>query len=265
MRWVRFTSNGRTAYGSLAGPAITEVAGAPWVDATPTGRTFQLGQVKLEVPVIPPTFYAAGINYAAHIREMAEKRGEKPVFPEKADIGYRANNALIAHNENVVIPHDAPPKINYEGELVVVIGKQAKHLSEQDALSCVFGYTIGNDVSERTWQRGDRTFWRGKNTDTFKPMGPWIETDVDIDAMETIVRVNGREDLRFKTNDMIFGIRTYIAAMTRYLTLYPGDVIWMGTDGTSPDLVHGDVVEVELTGIGVLRNPFVRADQPASR
>ena len=162
--------------------------------------------MKLEVPVIPRTFYAAGINYAAHIREMAEKRGVKPVFPEKADIGYRANNALIAHDEDVVIPTDATEKINYEGELVVVIGKQAKHLTEADAMSCVFGYTIGNDVSERTWQRGDRTFWRGKNTDTFKPMGPWIDTDVDLDAMETIVRVNGKEDLRFKTNDMIFDI-----------------------------------------------------------
>jgi 2-keto-4-pentenoate hydratase/2-oxohepta-3-ene-1,7-dioic acid hydratase in catechol pathway len=259
MRWIRFTQGGRTAFGSLAGDMVSEVAGEPWADPTPTGATYRLSEVKLEVPVIPRTFYCAGINYATHIREMAEKRGVKPVFPDKADIGYRANNALIPHEEAVVIPHDAPPKVNYEGELVVVIGKQAKHLAEADAMSCVFGYTIGNDVSERTWQRGDRTFWRGKNTDTFKPMGPWIETAVDLDAMDTIVRVNGREDLRFKTNDMIFGIATYIAAMTKYLTLYPGDVIWMGTDGTSPDLVHGDVVEIELTGIGVLRNPFVRA------
>ncbi len=259
MRWLRFTAGGKTAYGSLNGDTITEINGEPWGDAAPAGRTHALSDVKTEVPVIPRTFYCAGINYAAHIREMAHKRGVEPVFPDKADIGYRANNALIAHNEPVVIPADAPPKINYEGELVVVIGKQAKHLTEDNAMSCVFGYTIGNDVSERTWQRGDRTFWRGKNADTFKPMGPWIETDVDLDAMETIIRVNGKEDLRFKTNDMIFGIAHYIATMTRYLTLYPGDVIWMGTDGTSPDLVGGDVVEVELTGIGVLRNPFVKA------
>jgi 2-keto-4-pentenoate hydratase/2-oxohepta-3-ene-1,7-dioic acid hydratase in catechol pathway len=260
MRYVRFTQDGATANGSLDGETISEIRGEPWGDASPTGRKFPLSAVTLEVPVIPRTFYAAGINYAAHIREMAAKRGETPKFPEKADIGYRANNALIAHDQEVVVPADAPPKVNYEGELVVVIGKQAKHLSEADAFSCVFGYTIGNDVSERTWQRGDRTFWRGKNTDTFKPMGPWIETDVDLDAMETVVRVNGREDLRFKTNDMIFGIANYIAAMTKYLTLYPGDVIWMGTDGTSPDLVHGDVVEVELSGLGVLRNRFVRAE-----
>jgi 2-keto-4-pentenoate hydratase/2-oxohepta-3-ene-1,7-dioic acid hydratase in catechol pathway len=259
MRWLRFSRDGRTAYGSLSGDTITEINGMPWADPTPAGRTHKLSDVRIEVPVIPGVFYCAGINYATHIREMAEKRGVQPVFPEKADIGYRANNALIAHGEPVVIPAHAPPKVNYEGELVVVIGKKAKHLSEADAMSCVFGYTVGNDVSERTWQRGDRTFWRGKNTDTFKPMGPWIETEVDLDRMETIVRVNGKEDLRFKTNDMIFGIAHYIAEMTKYLTLYPGDVIWMGTDGTSPDLVHGDVVEVELTGIGVLRNPFVRA------
>lgn len=258
MRWVRFSKDNVISYGRLDGGGIAEIRGEPWADAAPTGRMFPLEAVRLEVPVIPRTFYCAGINYAAHIREMAHKRGVEPVFPDKADIGYRANNALIADGEPVVIPAHAPPKINYEGELVVVIGKQAKHLTEADAMSCVFGYTIGNDVSERTWQRGDRTFWRGKNTDTFKPMGPWIETNVDLDAMETIIRVNGKEDLRFKTNDMIFGIAHYIATMTRYLTLYPGDVIWMGTDGTSPDLVDGDSVEVELTGIGVLRNPFVR-------
>ena len=258
MRWIRFTANDKTAYGSVAGDVVTEIAGEPWGDATPTGATHKLGAVKIEIPVIPKTFYAAGINYAAHIREMAHKRGVEPVFPEKADIGYRANNALIADGEDVVIPADAPPKMNYEGELVVIIGKKAKHLTEDNAFDCVFGYTIGNDVSERTWQRGDRTFWRGKNPDPFKPLGPFIETEVDLDAMETVIRVNGKEDLRFKTNDMIFGIAHYIAAMTKYLTLYPGDVIWMGTDGTSPDLVHGDMVEVELTGLGVLRNRFVR-------
>jgi 2-keto-4-pentenoate hydratase/2-oxohepta-3-ene-1,7-dioic acid hydratase in catechol pathway len=258
MRYIRFSTRGRTAYAILDGSTVHEISGEPWGTHERTGKTFVLNDVTLEVPVIPRTFYAAGINYAAHIREMAAKRGVQPVFPEKADIGYRANNALIADGQDVVIPKDATEKINYEGELVVIIGKQVKHLSKADAMSCVFGYTIGNDVSERTWQRGDRTFWRGKNTDTFKPMGPYIDTNVDIDRMDTIVRVNGKEDLRFKTNDMIFDIPTYIEAMTRYLTLYPGDVIWMGTDGTSPDLKHGDVVEVELTGLGVLRNRFVR-------
>ena len=259
MRWARYDNKGTPAYGVVEGDTVIPVRGSPFDAWERTGQTLKLADVKLLIPVEPPTFYAAGLNYAEHVKEAAEKLGLPVNLPTQPDIGYRANNALIAHGQDVVIPAHAPPKMNYEGELVAVIGKQAKHLSEADALSCVFGYTIGNDVSERTWQRGDRTFWRGKNTDTFKPMGPWIETDVNLDAMETVVRVNGREDLRFRTNAMIFGVAHYIAAMTRYMTLYPGDVIWMGTDGTSPDLVHGDVVDVELTGLGVLTNRFVRA------
>jgi 2-keto-4-pentenoate hydratase/2-oxohepta-3-ene-1,7-dioic acid hydratase in catechol pathway len=120
------------------------------------------------------------------------------------------------------------------------------------------GYTIGNDVSERTWQRSDRTLWRAKNTDTFKPMGPWIETEAALDAMETVVRVNDRETIRFPTNAMLFGVARYLSTMSRYLTLYPGDVVWMGTDGAAPDLKSGDIVEIDITGLGTLRNPFRR-------
>jgi 2-keto-4-pentenoate hydratase/2-oxohepta-3-ene-1,7-dioic acid hydratase in catechol pathway len=158
----------------------------------------------------------------------------------------------------VVIPAGAQ-KVHYEGELVVVIGKRARNLSEAEALSCVLGYSIGNDVSERIWQKSDRTLWRAKNSDTFKPMGPWIETDVDLEALSTRVRVNGVETTRFRTNAMVFSVPTYIATITRYVTLYPGDIIWMGTDGSSPDLTSGDVVEVEITGIGTLRNRFMAA------
>ena len=218
--------------------------------------------MKIEVPVVPPTFYCVGLNYAEHIREAAAKLGVAPDLPKQPDVGYRAANALIAHGEPVVIPADAA-KVQYEGELVVVIGKRARDLSEAEALSCVLGYSIGNDVSERTWQKSDRTLWRAKNADTFKPMGPWIETDVDLDALETRVRVNGTETTRFHTNDMLFGVATYISTITRYITLVPGDIIWMGTDGTSPDLKAGDVVEVEITGIGVLRNPFVASGPDA--
>ncbi len=258
MRWVRFESGGRTGYGIVEGDRVVEVTGDPFAGYERTRLSHPLDAVKLGVPVIPGTFYCAGLNYTAHLREMAARGVVTASVPEKPDIGYRANNALIAHGEPVVIPRDATEKVQYEGELVAVIGRTAKQLTEKDALSCVLGYTIGNDVSERSWQKSDRTLWRAKNADTFKPMGPWIETDVDLDAMETIVRVNGAETTRFRTNDMLFGVATYIAAMTRYLTLQPGDVIWMGTDGHSPDLKSGDVVEVEITGIGTLRNPFVR-------
>lgn len=258
MRWIRFTAAGRTAYGIIEGDHLIEVAGSLFDPPQPTGIRHDLAEVKIEVPFIPRTFYAAGLNYTMHIKEMAAHLGQAASLPQQPDMGYRAVNALIAHNEPVVIP-DGATKVQYEGELAVVIGRRAKHLTEAEALSCVLGYTIGNDVSERAWQASDRTFWRSKNTDTFKPMGPWIETDVRLEDMETTVRLNGAVHTQFRTNDMLFGVQRFIATMTQYLTLHPGDVLWMGTDGASPDLVPGDVVEVEISGIGTLRNPFVAA------
>ena len=132
-----------------------------------TGETYPLSAVKIEIPIIPRTFYAAGFNYAIHVAEIAKAMGEKPNLPTSADIGYRANNALIAHDEDVIIPADATEQVQYEGEIVYVIGKKVKNVSPEQALDCVFGYTIGNDVSERSWQKTDRTFFRCKNTDTF--------------------------------------------------------------------------------------------------
>ena len=258
MRWIRFSQRGKTAYGIQEGEHIVEVAGDPFRGYDKTAHKHDLSAVKIEVPVVPPTFYCVGLNYAAHVREAAAKLGITADLPKQPDVGYRAVNALIAHGEPVVIPADAT-KVQYEGELVAVIGKLAKGLSQAEALSCVLGYSIGNDVSERTWQKSDRTLWRAKNTDTFKPMGPWIETDVDLNQLETRVRVNGAETTRFATNDMLFGVAAYISAITRYITLVPGDILWMGTDGTSPDLKPGDTVEVEITGIGTLRNPFISA------
>jgi len=258
MRWIRFSIAGEPAYGIVTGDTVAEVAGSPFADYAPTARTHALADLKIDVPVIPPTFYCVGLNYEAHIREAAAKVGTDPNLPSQPDVGYRAVNALIADGEEVVIPADART-VHYEGELCAVIGRETRDVSADEALTCVFGYTIGNDVSERNWQKSDRTLWRAKNTDTFKPMGPWIETDVDLDALETIVRVNGRETTRFRTNAMIFGVAAYISTISRYATLYPGDILWMGTDGHSPDLHDGDEVGVEITGIGQLTNRFRRA------
>lgn len=257
MRFARITANGKANWALVEGDRAIEISGEPFGEWQKTSARHDLKSVKIELPLIPRTFYCAGLNYAKHVKEAANRRGEIPAIPDRAEIGYRAQNALIAHDEDVIIPADATGKIHYEGELVVVIGRKAKHLSEKDALSCVFGYTIGNDVSERTWQKMDRGLWRAKNADTFKPMGPWIETDVDLDSMETTVRLNGETSNHFKTNDMVFNIPQFIAEMSKYFTLWPGDVIWMGTDGSSPDLKAGDVVEIDISGIGTLRNTFV--------
>ena len=257
MRWIRYEVGGRASFGILQGEEIEEVSGSPFDSYRRTGSLLALDSVKLLVPIIPRTFYAAGINYEEHVRAAATILNREPDLPSKPDIGYRANNALIAHGEPIIIPADATERVQYEGELVVVIGRMAKKLSEADAFSCVLGYTIGNDVSERSWQSSDRTLWRAKNTDTFKPMGPWIETDVDPARMKTTVRLNDSVVSEFATNNMIFGIATYISAMSQYLTLYPGDVIWMGTDGATQNMKAGDVVEVEISGVGTLRNPLV--------
>ena len=257
MRFAKITAGGKTTWALVEGDRVTEISGEPFGGWDKTSSKHDLKNVKIELPLMPRTFYCAGLNYAKHVKEAANRRGEIPNIPDRAEIGYRAQSALIAHDEDVIIPADATGKIHYEGELVVIVGKKAKYLSEKDALGCVFGYTIGNDVSERTWQKMDRGLWRAKNADTFKPMGPWIETDVDLDAMQTTVRLNGENSNHFKTNDMVFNIPQFIAEMTKYFTLWPGDVIWMGTDGTSPDLKAGDVVEIDITGIGTLRNKFV--------
>ena len=257
MKWCRFSTGGPISYGIIDGDTVTEVEGSPFDAYTKTSNTHKLDAVKLEVPVIPPTFYAAGINYPEHVTWAAQMRGEEPVLPKQADVGYRAINALVPDGHDIIVPKDATEMLQYEGELVVVIGKTCRNVTEEQALDYVLGYSIGNDVSERTWQKGDRTMWRAKNTDTFKPMGPWIETEANPEDMQTTVRLNGEVVSQFATNSMIFGIAHYIAEMTKYLTLYPGDMIWMGTDGATQNMKAGDTVDVEITGIGTLSNPLI--------
>jgi 2-keto-4-pentenoate hydratase/2-oxohepta-3-ene-1,7-dioic acid hydratase in catechol pathway len=257
--WCRFSKDNVTSYGILEGEQVVAVDGIPWGEHKRNGRAYPLKSVKLLVPAVPSNFFCVGINYADHIRKMAAKRKTEPVFPEKPDIGYRSNNALIAHDENIVKPADAGEQFQYEGELVAVFGKRCRNATRENALDHVFGWTIGNDVSERNWQKIDRTLWRAKNSDTFKPMGPWIVTGLDPDAMTTVIRVNGRETDRFATDNMIFDTATYIAEVSKYCTIEPGDVMWMGTDGVPENIKPGDTVEIEITGIGVLRNKVVAA------
>jgi 2-keto-4-pentenoate hydratase/2-oxohepta-3-ene-1,7-dioic acid hydratase in catechol pathway len=203
-------------------------------------------------------FYAAGINYRAHI-EWANSRGGSYKVPAQADIGYRSPNALIPTDADIVLPPDAGP-VEYEGELVAVIGRMAKNLDEGEALDCVAGYTLGNDISERTWQKGDRTLWRAKNSDTFKPMGPYIVDGIDPMSQTIEVRINGRTVSRYSTSGMIYGVAHYLSRMSHYVTLHPGDIVWFGCDGpTIPALDDGDLVEVVNDAIGVLANRVRRA------
>ena len=261
-KWCRFQANetnGKVVYGRIDGDSVTAIDGEPWGAHTVTATKHPLTAVQLLAPVIPPTFYCVGLNYREHIIASAKRRGIEPKFPQRPDVNYRANNALTAHGEPIVKPKDAGDIFQYEGELVVVIGKQRRHISKDKALEHVFGWSIGNDVSERTWQRSDRTGWRAKNSDSFNPMGPWIVSRADCDyrGMTTVVRLNGEEVDRFQTGAMIHDVETYIEAISKYCTLYPGDVIWMGTDGAPRNMKPGDVCEIDIQGIGTLRNPII--------
>jgi 2-keto-4-pentenoate hydratase/2-oxohepta-3-ene-1,7-dioic acid hydratase in catechol pathway len=258
MRWARIELDNTPTYAVVEGDTVIPVRGSPFANWERTSQRRKLAETKLLVPVIPSTFYAAGMNYAEHVKEVAEKVGQQPNLPTQADIGYRASNALIAHDEAIVIPADATEQVQYEGELVVVIGRTCKNLTRENALSAVLGYTVGNDVSERTWQKSDRTLWRAKNTDTFKPMGPWIETDVKLEDLVTTIRLNNEQIIAFPTNHMIFGVVDYLVNMTTCLTLHPGDVVWMGTEGATLNMKHGDRIDVDISGIGTLSNPVVR-------
>jgi 2-keto-4-pentenoate hydratase/2-oxohepta-3-ene-1,7-dioic acid hydratase in catechol pathway len=255
--WCRFQKDDHIGFGLIEDGRVIAVDGTPFGDHQRTTRAFPLDSVKLLVPVIPGTFYCVGINYADHIRKMAQKRGTQPVFPKQPDIGYRTNNALIAHEEDIVKPADSGEAFQYEGELVAVFGKRCRKVSREEALDYVLGWTIGNDVSERGWQASDRTLWRAKNSDTFKPMGPWTVTGLDPSTMRTTIRLNGNVVDDFDTGNMIFDAATYISTVSRNCTIEPGDVMWMGTDGMPQNMKPGDVVEISISGIGTLRNRVV--------
>jgi 2-keto-4-pentenoate hydratase/2-oxohepta-3-ene-1,7-dioic acid hydratase in catechol pathway len=255
MKWCRIEVDNKPVFGIIEGDEIALVDGPPYERHSRTGKKVAVGKAKFLPPVLPYNFYAAGINFRAHIDWANQRLGTSLKPPTQADIGYRSPNALVGHGGDIVVPKDSKGPIHFEGELVAVIGKKTKHIAEKDALDCVAGYTLGNDMSERTFQKGDRTLWRAKNIDTFKPMGPWVVDGIDPANQEITVRVNGKVASSYNTSGAIFSLQHYIARMSAYVTLWPGDVIWLGCDGpTLPDLHPGDLVEVANDAIGVLAN-----------
>ncbi|MDE2261708.1 MAG: fumarylacetoacetate hydrolase family protein [Gammaproteobacteria bacterium] len=259
MKWCRFVHGGTTRLGLIEDDRVRAAEGSLFEGARAGRESHALAEVRLLPPTLPFTFFAVGFNYRAHVLHSQAKGSAVARMPERPEVGYRANNALIGDGETIVIPADCPGDVEAEGELVAVIGRKARRCSRAEAEAAIFGWTIGNDVSAREWQRGDRTFWRAKNADTFKPMGPWIETEVDPRRSTTRVRVNGRQACEFATGDMIFDTVDYIVEMSRYITLHPGDVLWMGAQSTVK-IAPGDRVEVEISGIGTLCNS-VAAEQ----
>jgi len=259
MKWCRIEHAGRAAFGIVEGEHIALVDAPPYEPNKRTGQRVPLASATLLPPVIPANFYAAGINFRPHIEWANAHLGMSLKPPTQADIGYRSPNALIGSGADIVIPRDSKGPIHFEGELVAVIGNRAKHLSEERALDCVAGYTLGNDLSERSFQKSDRTLWRAKNIDTFKPMGPVVVSGIDPMDQLISVRVNGKEATTYSTKGAIFSLQHYLARMSAYVTLHPGDVLWLGCDGpTLPDLNPGDLVEVVNDAIGILANRVTR-------
>jgi len=260
MIWCRFDDAGRARYGLVEGDAVVPVTGDPFTSHEP-----QFGEVRPQdglrwlPPVVPGTFFCAGLNYKGHA-ERASYGGH--AVPTRPEIGYRASNALTGHLQPIVRPADYDEPLVAEGELVAVIGTTVpRHCTREEAGDAVLGWTIGNDVSARAWQRSDRTFWRCKNSDTFKPMGPYIVTGVNPLSATTTVRVDGDVKASFPTGDMLFDPYDFICAMSRYITLRPGDVVWMGTDETAT-MAPGQVVEITIDGLGTLANPVTEEKQP---
>jgi 2-keto-4-pentenoate hydratase/2-oxohepta-3-ene-1,7-dioic acid hydratase in catechol pathway len=260
MIWCRFEDAGSPVYGLVEEAVVTAVTGNPFGKYEESNRRLPLAELRLLPPTVPNTFFCAGMNYRAHAQRAA-RDGHR--VSERPEVGYRANSALTGHQSPIVRPADCDEPLVAEGELVAVIGRPLRHASRDEARAGIFGWTIGNDVSVRGWQRADRTFWRSKNSDTFKPMGPFIVTADEGDplAATTTVRVNGSVEASFATGDMLFWPDEYISAISRYITLSPGDVVWMGTDETA-SVAPGQVVEITIDGIGTLANPVIQEELP---
>jgi 2-keto-4-pentenoate hydratase/2-oxohepta-3-ene-1,7-dioic acid hydratase in catechol pathway len=257
MKWCRFQVGQQMSFGIIDENSVAEVHGSPFAAHTVTNTVRPLAEVKLLPPVIPPMLYAAGPNYRGHVEGMARRRGATPHYPARPEPNFRSVHALIGPEDQIVVPKACSGAVQPEGQLAVVIGKKARNVSRAEALDYIFGYSIGNDISQREWQGNDRTMFRGKNCDTFKPFGPWIVTGLDPTQFRIIVRHNGTVWEDFSSADQIWDTATWIQELSRYTTLHPGDVLWMGTEGADGDMVPGDVIEVEISGIGTLRNSVV--------
>jgi 2-keto-4-pentenoate hydratase/2-oxohepta-3-ene-1,7-dioic acid hydratase in catechol pathway len=257
MKLIRFEADGKTRYGSLRGQAIDLIGGDIFGSHSVTGESIDLARARILPPVVPPNIIAIGLNYRSH---AGESGAEIPVRPV---IFLKATTSVIADGETIVLPAPAPDEVDFEAELCVVIGRTAKDVSEEDALGYALGYTCGNDVSARDCQRRLDAQWaRGKSFDTFCPVGPHIETGIgDPQNLNVISRVNGKVMQNSNTRDMIFPVRRLISYCSHNMTLLPGTLIMTGTpDGVgfarNPPvfLRDGDAVEIEVEGVGTLRN-----------
>ena len=249
-KYARYLAHGEVAYGVVEGDVVKQITAAPYEDHQVTDHIHGISDVKLLAPVLPGKVVAIGLNYRSHLGDR-----EPPKVPEPF---FKTTSSVIGTGDAIVIPREAIQEgvtIQPEAELSLVIGKKARRVTKAEALDYVLGYTCGNDVSARNWQRSDLQWWRAKSSDTFTPLGPFIVTDLDPSNLRLICRINGRVAQDQVTSDLLYDVPTILEFVTRVLTLNPGDVIMTGTPGAPGDIHDGDTVEVEIAEIGVLTNP----------
>jgi 2-keto-4-pentenoate hydratase/2-oxohepta-3-ene-1,7-dioic acid hydratase in catechol pathway len=250
VRYVRYrAASGVESYGVLEGERVRRVDGDIFGQHRVTDEAVSVAQVKLLAPVVPSKVIAVGLNYRSHIgnRQPAEYPGLFAKYP----------TSIVGSGDSIIAPADAK-NLHYEGELVVVIGKATKNVTPQEAPAHIFGVTAGNDVSERDWQNADLQWFRAKASDTFGPIGPAVVKGLNYNDLLVQTRVNGEVRQSERTKDLIFDVPTIVSYLSRYITLLPGDVIFTGTPQTTRAMNPGDVVEIEVEGVGVLRNVVVR-------
>ncbi len=257
MRIVRFVYKGKPRYGILKNGVISGIKGNPFASSRgrsapfePDGTTCQMAEVKLLAPCLPSKIVCLGLNYRKHAEEF------KLEIPHVPLIFLKPSTAVIGPDDKIILPRTST-RVDYEGELGVVIAKKAKDVPENKFREVILGYTCFNDVTERHIQKDDGQWTRAKSFDTFAPLGPWIETDIDPDNLKLETYLNGELRQSIRTSDLIFGIPKLVSFISSVMTLLPGDVIASGTPSGVNRMKHGDVIEVTIEKIGTLKNSVV--------
>lgn len=249
-RYVRFHVDDRTLYGRVAGDRVHALAGDLFGDRAENGQVFDLAQVRLLAPCQPGKILAVGFNYRDHAVEF-----DAPI-PDQPNIFMKPTSCLAGPEQSVLFPRQLAGQVDYEAELVIVIGRRARHVSQDEAADYILGYTIGNDVTARDLQDTTKQWTVCKGFDTFGPMGPWIETDIDPrDGLDISSWVNGERRQHSNTRNLIFDPPYLVSWLSKAMTLEPGDVIFTGTPSGVGPVRPGDVMEMRIQGIGSLFNP----------
>lgn len=254
--YCRFQHGAMTAYGHVEGDRVRLIVGDIFGQHDLLDDSHAISDVKLLAPIDPRKVLAAAVNYPSHIPSGRSvlKSDDAPAVPQ---LFLKPSSSVIGPGDTIVLPAEAR-RVDAEGEQVAIIGRTCRNVTASEALDYVFGYTCGNDLSARHWQRDDIQWWRAKGSDTFTAIGPFIVTGLDPTNMELRTVVNGEEKQSSNTSNLIFPLAELIAFCSRYMTLELGDLIFTGTPGEPPKLEDGDICEVEIAGIGTLRNPVRR-------